>query len=120
MPGYQEKSSKAGIGGLHIIPIYGEKGDESNFIEYLSSAWMDMLKHTLSEAERLDLGIDMTCGTGWPFGGPFIGEEHTAKAYEVIELKDSEPFVPMDLFPKAEGLKLVRAIFPLHQISGNQ
>ncbi|MFK8006325.1 MAG: hypothetical protein AB8H03_08145 [Saprospiraceae bacterium] len=26
---YQE----AGLGGLHIIPIYGEKGDEENFIQ---------------------------------------------------------------------------------------
>ncbi len=99
-----EKYSKAGIGGLHIIPIYGEKGDESNFIEYLSPAWMDMLKHTLSEAERLDLGIDMTCGTGWPFGGPFIGEEHTAKVYEVIELKDSEPYDASGAEPMPSGL----------------
>ncbi len=58
-----EKYSRAGFGGLHIIPIYGEQGDESNFIEFLSSGWMEILKHTLAEAERLDLGIDMTCGT---------------------------------------------------------
>jgi hypothetical protein len=102
-----EKYSKAGMGGMHIIPIYGEKGDESNFIEYVSPGWMEMLKHTVSEAERLGMGIDMTCGTGWPFGGPFIGEEYAAKAFEVIELKDSDPFQPGDLFPKAEGLKLV-------------
>ena len=25
---------KAGIGGVHIIPIYGEKGDEKNYIPY--------------------------------------------------------------------------------------
>ena len=102
-----EEYSKAGLGGLHIIPIYGEKGDEANFIDFLSPAWMDMLKHTLAEAERLGLGIDMTCGTGWPFGGPHIGEEHAAKAFEVSEIRDTGPFFPGDLFPGAEGLKLL-------------
>ena len=102
-----EKYSRAGLGGLHIIPIYGEKGDESNFIDFLSPKWMEILNHTLAEAERLGLGIDMTCGTGWPFGGPGIGEEHAAKAFEVIELENAEPFLPEDLFSQFEGLKLL-------------
>lgn len=99
--------SRAGLGGLHIIPIYGEKGDEANFIDFLSPKWMEMLNHTLSEAERLGLGIDMTSGTGWPFGGPGIGEEHAAKAFEVIELENARPFLPEDLFNRTGGLKLL-------------
>ena len=31
-----EKMHAAGLGGVHIIPIYGEKGDEQNYIPYLS------------------------------------------------------------------------------------
>ncbi len=93
-----EKYSKAGLGGMHIIPIYGEEGDESNYIEFISPRWMEMLKHAVSEAERLGMGIDMTCGTGWPFGGPSIEEEHAAKAFEVFEITESEPlflrFIP--------------------------
>ena len=68
---------------------------------------MEILNHTLAEAERLGLGIDMTCGTGWPFGGPGIGEEHAAKAFDVIELENAEPFLPEDLFSQSEGLKLL-------------
>ena len=102
-----EEYNRAGLGGLHIIPIYGEQGDESNFIDFLSPKWMEMLKHTLAEAERLGLGIDMTSGTGWPFGGPGIGEEHAAKAFDVIELQSTEPFLPEDLFNRIEGLKLL-------------
>jgi len=102
-----EKYSRAGLGGLHIIPIYGEQGDESNFIDFLSPKWMEMLNFTLSEAERLGLGIDMTCGTGWPFGGPGIGQEHAAKAFEVIELESADPFLPEDLFTRIGGLKLL-------------
>jgi len=62
----------AGLGGVHIIPIYGVKGAESRYIEYLSPRWMDMLRHTVTEANRLGLGVDMTTGTGWCFGGPNV------------------------------------------------
>jgi hypothetical protein len=65
----------AGYGGVHIIPIYGAKGWESNYITYLSPRWMEMLNYTVREAKRLDLGVDMTTGTGWCFGGgPYVGE----------------------------------------------
>ena len=55
-----ETLRKAGWGGVHIIPIYGAKGYESRYIDYLSPQWMDMLRHTVSEAARLDMGVDMT------------------------------------------------------------
>src|SRR5262249_10155801 len=58
----------AGLGGIHIIPIYGVKGWEDRYIDYLSPDWMEMLRYTVTEAERLGLGVDMTTGTGWCFG----------------------------------------------------
>ncbi len=66
----------AGYGGVHIIPIYGAKGWETNYISYLSPRWMEMLDYTVREAKKLDLGVDMTTGTGWCFGGgPYVGEQ---------------------------------------------
>jgi hypothetical protein len=65
----------AGLGGVHIIPIYGAKGYEDRFIEYLSPKWMEMLAYTVREAHRLDMGVDMTMGTGWCFGGPHVTDE---------------------------------------------
>jgi hypothetical protein len=62
----------AGWGGLHIIPIYQAKGWEDRRIEYLNPEWMAMLRHTVTEARRLGMGIDMTTGTGWCFGGPGV------------------------------------------------
>lgn len=70
-----EKYQKAGLGGLEITPIYGVKGLESRFINYLSPQWMDMFEHTLEEADRLGMGIDMATGNGWPFGGIWVGED---------------------------------------------
>ncbi|HMP83842.1 MAG TPA: glycosyl hydrolase, partial [Verrucomicrobiota bacterium] len=65
----------AGLGGVHIIPIYGAKGWEDKYISYLSPRWMEMLGFTVAEASKLGMGVDMTTGTGWCFGGgPHVGD----------------------------------------------
>src|SRR5690606_37508253 len=73
----------AGCGGLHIIPIYGVKGEEKNFIPYLSERWLHMLDFTVKEAAKNGLGVDMTLGTGWPFGGPQVKPELGAQKFEI-------------------------------------
>lgn len=70
----------AGIGGVEITPIYGVIGRESRHVEYLSDAWMRLLAHTVREARRLGLGVDMATGTGWPFGGPWVGDAHSTRS----------------------------------------
>jgi hypothetical protein len=65
----------AGIGGVEICPIYGAKGYEDRFIDFLSPKWMEMFAHTATECKRLGLGLDLTTGTGWPFGGPNVTPE---------------------------------------------
>jgi hypothetical protein len=69
-----QRYQDAGMGGLHIVPIYGAKGWEKHKVEYLSPAWMELLAFTIAEADQRDLGVDMTLGTGWCFGGPQIGD----------------------------------------------
>jgi hypothetical protein len=66
---------EAGLGGVHIIPIYGARGWESNYISYLSPQWMEVLDFTVREAKRLGMEVDMTTGTGWCFGGPKVTDE---------------------------------------------
>lgn len=82
-----EKFAAAGIGGVEITPIYGAKGYESRYIDFLSPKWMEMLEHVGREAKRLGLGVDMATGTGWPFGGPWIDE---ANALQRAALKDGK------------------------------
>ena len=65
-----EKYAAAGLGGLEITPIYGVRGKEDEFIQYLSPKWVDRFEFVLQQGKRLGLGIDMATGTGWPFGGP--------------------------------------------------
>ena len=61
---------EAGMGGFHVIPIYGAKGYEDRYRKYLSPAWMDAFKIAVETAKRYGLGVDMTMGSGWCFGGP--------------------------------------------------
>jgi len=74
-----KKYADAGLGGLEITPIYGVKGYEHRFIPYLSSEWMDKLEFTLKQADRLDMGIDMATGNGWPFGGNWVGADKACR-----------------------------------------
>lgn len=87
-----EKYRRAGLGGLEITPIYGVKGEEARFLPFLSPKWMSMLDHTLKEAGRLGMGVDLATGTGWPFGGPWVGDEDGAKyfAHKTWTLKGGE------------------------------
>lgn len=74
-----EQYQKAGLGGVEVTPIYGVQGYEKEFINFLSPQWMDVFKHTLTEAKRLGLGVDLANATGWPFGGPWVKEEDASK-----------------------------------------
>jgi len=98
---------KAGLGGLHIIPIYGEKGDEKNFIQYLSPRWMELLVHTVQEAEKLGMGIDMTTGTGWPFGGPNIDIHNAAKRFVIKPVDLDTIYSPGDITKRMDGAELM-------------
>jgi hypothetical protein len=79
------KFARAGLGGVHIIPIYGAKGYEEQFLPFLSEEWMEAVQFTTEEAEKLGLGVDLTLGTGWPYGGGWINESTAAKKLVVPE-----------------------------------
>ncbi|WP_086592060.1 glycosyl hydrolase [Hymenobacter crusticola] len=87
-----EQYNKAGLGGVEITAIYGVHGAENQFIDFLSPKWMGMLTHTLKEAGRLDMGVDMAQASGWPFGGPWVTPTDACKyvAYETYSVKGGE------------------------------
>jgi hypothetical protein len=83
---------QAGLGGVEITAIYGVKGAESQFIDFLSPKWMDILTHTLTDGKRLGLGVDVAQASGWPFGGPWVTPTDACKyvAYQTYALKGGE------------------------------
>ena len=70
--------AKHGIGAVEITPLYGVQGNEKNNIPYLSDKWMEMLRYTEEQAERNGIELDMSTGTGWPFGGPWVSLKESA------------------------------------------
>ena len=82
----------AGIGGVELCPIYGVQGGEDRHVPFLSKRFMQLLGHTLGEGKRLGLGVDLTTGTGWPFGGPWVVDADASSRVELArrEMKDGQ------------------------------
>jgi hypothetical protein len=95
-----KRYSDGGLGGIHIVPIYGAKGAESRYIDYLSPKWMEMLAFAVEEGRKLDLGVDMTTGTGWCFGGPNVTPELGGQTFNLEKIKigagSPPPKLPVD------------------------
>ena len=116
-----ESLSNAGLGGVEITPIYGVQGNETNEIPYLSAQWMQMLQHTENEGKRLNISVDMSTGTGWPFGGPKVSIEDAAvKAiFQEYRLHEGES-LPDPLQPEDEKQRPFAQLNCLMAFSGNQ
>ncbi len=121
-----ERYKRAGIGGLELTPIYGIKGYEDRFIDFLSPKWMDLLEHTLREAARLQIGLDMATGTGWPFGGPWVGDDDACRnfVYRIYSLKGGERLNETIQYNQKPFLRTVRSQVKMsdlkHPVSANE
>ncbi|WP_197933086.1 glycosyl hydrolase [Spirosoma aureum] len=104
-----EEYQKAGLGGVEITPIYGVKGTEMQFINFLSPTWLDRLDHTLAEAKRLNMGVDMAQASGWPFGGPWVTPEDACKyvTYKTYSLKSGESLTEAVTYLQKPILRIV-------------
>ena len=71
--------SEAGLGGLEVTTIYGAKGYEDKYLDYLSPEWMELFTYTLDEAVGKGLGIDLANASGWPFGGPWVTPDYACR-----------------------------------------
>ncbi|WP_159518434.1 glycosyl hydrolase [Sunxiuqinia indica] len=87
-----EEIQANGIGGLEITPIYGVKGYEDESLVFQSDEWMKAFEHTLEEAQRLDLGIDLANASGWPFGGQWVQADDACKnlQFKQYRLKEGQ------------------------------
>lgn len=117
-----ETYAAAGLGGLEITPIYGIGGFENQFVDYLSPQWMQLLNHTLQEAKRLNLEIDMATGSGWPFGGgPLIGPKDACKdfVYKTYSLKAGESVTEPISFTQEPMVRKIGNTLGINDDAGN-
>src|SRR5437762_12553632 len=81
---------QAGIGGVEIQPVYplalDDPGNGFNNFPYLSDEFIDDLRFAANAARELGLRLDVTLGSGWPFGGPHIPVTQAAGKLRVTQL----------------------------------
>jgi hypothetical protein len=79
---------EAGLKGAEIQPVYPLEVDDPSrnirHLRYFSPEWFQMLRHAAAEARRLGLQLDLTLGSGWPYGGPFIPTGLAARRIRVL------------------------------------
>jgi len=90
-----------GIGGFEVQPVYPLAPDDPekgfrNF-HYLSPEFLKALQFTSRKARELGLRMDLTLGSGWPFGGPHIPVTQSAGRLrcERIPVPDKGSRIPL-------------------------
>src|SRR5262249_13306885 len=67
---------EGGIGGFESQRVYPLLPDAPNTqirtLPYLSDEFLDALRFTSEKARELGLRMDLTLGSGWPYGGPQV------------------------------------------------
>jgi len=65
-----------GIGGVEIQPVYALELDDpaKNFqnLPYLSKDFLSMVSFAAQTAHDLGLRVNLTLGSGWPYGGSYV------------------------------------------------
>jgi hypothetical protein len=86
--------NQAGLGGVEVVPIYGAKGYEQQYIDYLSPQWVRMLNVTIDKASALNMGVNISVGSGWPIGGPQVSltDAATKLVVQQYTLNATQPF----------------------------
>ena len=102
----------AGIGGVEIQPVYALMLDDPSKgiknLPYLSPDFLDAVSFANQTARSLGMRVDITLGSGWPYGGP-----HTTLALSAGRLKVvAEPITSNTINPPqlAEGESLIASL----------
>ncbi|MGA8593182.1 MAG: glycosyl hydrolase [Bryobacteraceae bacterium] len=100
----------ADIGGVEIQPVYPLELDDlqTGFrnTPYLSDAFLDSLKFAAATARQLGMRVDLTLGSGWPYGGPHtpVTEAAGRLRIERVVVADSANSVPVPAIENGEKL----------------
>jgi alpha-L-rhamnosidase len=102
-----------GIGGFEVQPVYPLELDDPaqgiRNLKYLSDEFLDHLQFAGEKARELGLRMDLTLGSGWPFGGPHIPITEAAGKLRVdrVPVPANASSVPLPAL--GEGEKFIAA-----------
>jgi hypothetical protein len=77
-----------GIGGVEIQPVYALELDDpaKNFrnLPFLSSDFLSMVSFAARTAHDLGLRVNLTLGSGWPYGGSYVPVSDAAGKLRIV------------------------------------
>jgi hypothetical protein len=95
------------IGGVELAFVYPQVLDDPSKglvnDTFLSSAMLENVRYAQSEARKLGLRVDVTLGSGWPYGGPAITLEEAATRLRVTEMPIPASATSLPMFKLPEG-----------------
>src|SRR5215469_9086837 len=103
----------AGIGGFEVQPVYPLALDDLatgiKTLPFLSEEFIDALKFVSQKSHELGLRMDVTLGSGWPYGGPEVPIRHAAGRlrFERIKVDNGSVHVPIPSIGAGENLLAV-------------
>ncbi len=81
---------EGGVGGFEVQPVYplalDDPGAGIKNLPFLSGDFLDALRFTSDKARELGLRMDLTLGSGWPFGGPQVSVRDAAGKLRIVRL----------------------------------
>jgi hypothetical protein len=106
-----EQMKADGIGGAELAFVYPQVVDDParHLLNerFLSPPMLDNVSYAASQARRLGLRLDVTLGSGWPYGGPATTLQEAAGRIRVAELPVAPGATSLPAFQLAEGESVI-------------
>ena len=117
----------AGIGGVEIQPVYPLELDDTQHgfhnRPYLSPEFLSDVRFASTKARELGMRVDITLGSGWPYGGPETDVTKAAGQLRIERVNVPEGVRSLPVPPIGNGEKLIAAFVggrQVDQVSGNR
>lgn len=104
---------EGGMGGVEIQPVYPLALDDPQTgfrnLPFLSAEFLNAVRFTSDKARELGLRVDLTLGSGWPYGGPNIPATQAAGRLRIerVAAPANAGTVPLPQIGEAEKLLAV-------------
>ena len=110
---------QGGIGGVEIQPVYPLALDDEaagvRNLSYLSDGFLEALRFASRTAHSLGMRLDLTLGSGWPYGGPMVPISDSAGMLRIERVKVENSTQPILLPDLSEGEHLIAMFLGRHE-----